>query len=156
MTITIIPVSPRDIRAAALLRAGYALMQQMFGPEDNLSLDVDALCAPSITVFAAQRAGDLLGCIALKRADRYGEIKSFFVSPEARGLGVGRLLLQHLVSCARAEGLGLLRLETGVGLDAAQALYRAEGFVPCGPFGAYADTGASLFYERPLSSGQSL
>lgn len=151
MSLTISEVSPRDPRAKALLRGSYALMQRIFGPEDNLALDIEGLCAPQITLWLAQRDGTSLGCVALRRAAAYGEVKSFYVTPEARGQGVGSVLLAHLERAARAEGLPCLRLETGAGLEAAQRLYEAAGYRACGPFGGYADTGVSLFFEKPLS-----
>ena len=60
-------------------------------------------------------------------------------SEAARGRGVGRRLVRHLVVTARGRGYDRLLLETG-GMDAfapARALYASEGFVVCPPFGAY-------------------
>ncbi len=150
MPLTIEALSPRDLQAVALLGASHALMRRLFAPGDNHFLDIDALCAPGITLFAAREAGQALGCVALRRGPASAEVKSFFVDPQARGRGVGQTLLAHLETAARAEGITLLQLETGVGLDAAARLYRAAGFMPCGPFGAYRDSAASLFFEKPL------
>jgi hypothetical protein len=44
-----------------------------------------------------------------------------------------------------------LRLETGARQPAALSLYRAAGFQPRGPFGAYAENGTSLFFEKILA-----
>ncbi|MBE9637728.1 GNAT family N-acetyltransferase [Salipiger mangrovisoli] len=150
MSVTIRPVSPRDPNAEALLLASHALMESLFPPEDNYFLDIDALCTPAITLFGAEENGVLLGCAAIARKDGYAEVKSMFVSPEARGLGLARRLLDQLEAVAREEGIPLLRLETGDKLPAALALYESAGFAPCGAFGGYVENNSSLFYEKPL------
>jgi putative acetyltransferase len=45
-----------------------------------------------------------------------------------------------------------LSLETGNGplFAAANRLYQRDGFIPCGPFGTYADTPFTLFYTREI------
>ncbi len=53
--------------------------------------------------------------------------------------GLGRRLLQHLLTEARSMGLKRLSLETGTEpyFAAASALYEAHGFVDCAPFADY-------------------
>ncbi|SNR66245.1 GNAT family N-acetyltransferase [Puniceibacterium sediminis] len=150
MSVTIETVSPRDPQAVGLLEQSHALMRKMFAPEDNHFLGLDALCVPAISLYLAAYGGQAVGCVALMRAEGYGEVKSFFVDPGARGRGVGQALLAHLEGVARGEGLTWLRLETGTGLDAAARLYRSRGFLPSGPFGAYEESPASLFFEKSL------
>ena len=150
MSIPVQTLSPRSPEARALLAQSHAFLRTVFAPEDILALDIEGLCAPGITLYGAWQGGALAGCVALRRAEGYGEVKSFFVTPAARGQGVGRQLLAHVEAVARAEGLAVLRLETGAGLDAAQALYRAAGYVPCGPFGDYGASKVSLYFEKPL------
>jgi putative acetyltransferase len=141
---------PREAGAMALLQASHHLMQSLFPPEDNHFLSVEALCLPEIAFYVAEDGGCVLGTIALARKDGYGEVKSMFVDPAARGRGVARALLAHLERDARAAGLPLLRLETGHLLEAAIALYSAQGFVTCKAFGDYAVNGSSVFMEKPL------
>lgn len=152
MPLAIHPVSPRDPRAVALLSESHALMNALFPAEENHYLDVDALCAEGITFFGAEEGGELLGCAALVRRDGYGEVKSMFVAPEARGIGVARRLLAHLERAAQAEALPLLRLETGDRLAAAVSLYEGQGYRRCGPFGGYVANGSSVFYEKPVQA----
>lgn len=141
---------PREPGALALLQASHALMESLFPPEDNHYLSVDALLVPEISFFVAEDGDEILGTIALARKDGYGEVKSMFVSPAARGRGVARALLAHLEGVARGLGLTMLRLETGNLLEAAMALYTAQGFRLCGAFGDYAVNGTSVFMEKPL------
>ncbi|KMK65866.1 GNAT family N-acetyltransferase [Puniceibacterium sp. IMCC21224] len=151
MMLRIAPVSPRDTRVGRLLQQSQDLMRSLFAPEENNFLEIEALCAPEITLFAAEQDGRLWGCAALRRCDGYGEVKSMFVDPEARGRGVGAQLLAHLEAEAKDEGLVMLRLETGRGLDAAARLYEARGFEECGPFGGYKAIPASRFFEKILA-----
>ena len=144
------PGDPREPGALALLHASHALMESLFPPEDNHYLSVDALLVPEIAFFVAEDGDSILGTIALARKDGYGEVKSMFVDPAARGRGVARALLTHLEGVARQMGLPLLRLETGNLLEAAMALYSAQGFRPCGAFGDYVVNGTSVFMEKPL------
>ncbi|SDE60596.1 putative acetyltransferase [Salipiger thiooxidans] len=150
MSLAIHPVSPRDPRAIALLTESHALMNALFPPEENHFLDIDALCCESITLFGAEECGELLGCAALARRDGYGEVKSMFVAPEARGIGVARRLLDRLERTAREEGFPLLRLETGDRLAAAVSLYEREGYRRRAAFGSYPESASSLFYEKPV------
>jgi len=57
------------------------------------------------------------------------EIKRMWISPEARGLGLGRRLLQELEACAMSAGARLAHIETSAVLTEALALYRSTGWV---------------------------
>jgi GNAT superfamily N-acetyltransferase len=54
---------------------------------------------------------------------------SMWTEPAARGLGVGRALVEAIAAFARAAGSTELLLEVTAGNDAAHALYRSCGFV---------------------------
>ena len=139
---------PREARA--LLEASQAMMLELFTPESNHFLSLDALAAPDITFFVARLDGNAVGCGALAIRDGYGELKSMFVDPGTRRAGVAAGLLERLEAEAVARGLALLRLETGNLLDAAQALYQRHGFTVRGPFGSYSDPPHSVFMEKRL------
>ena len=146
---------PRNPQAQDLLGESHALMRSLFPPEHNHFLEVAQLCAPNIRFFLARtEAGDALGCIALAQAEREGEVKSMFVAPQARGMGVAGRLLARLEQDAAAQGITTLRLETGDALQDAVRFYRCHGFTQCGPFGTYADNGTSLFFEKQLVESQ--
>lgn len=152
--LSIAPADPRDAQPTALLKASHLLMQSLFPAESNHYLSIDALAAPHIRFLTATRR-DLaeqatLGCGALATMEGYGEIKSMFVAPEARGMGVGEAILRALEAEARAQGLPVLRLETGDKLHAAHRLYERVGFSYRGPFGAYEEGPHSVFMEKKL------
>jgi putative acetyltransferase len=140
---------PQDARA--LLEASHAMMLELFTPESNHFLSLDALAAPDIAFFVARRNGNVVGCGAVATRDGYCEIKSMFVSEDARGTGVAPALMDQLEAETQAQGLDLLRLETGNLLHAAQALYRRHGFAVCGPFGEYSEHPHSVFMEKRLA-----
>ena len=148
--LTVRKASPREPGAVALLQASHDYLSALYPPEHNHYLSIDALCVPEITFWLACAAGQATGCVALKRFADYGEVKSMFVSPAARGSGTGAALLGALEAEARAMGLPALRLETGDDLYPAHRLYQRHGFVPCGPFGDYAPGPHSVFMEKPL------
>jgi putative acetyltransferase len=141
---------PRSPKGRALLGASHALLASLYPPEDNHFLSVDELAAPHIDFWIAESDGQPLGCVALARLDGYGEIKSLFVDPAARGLGVGSALMAALEARARDAGLPLLRLETGDTLGEAHRLYARLGYAPTGPFGDYAEGPHSVFMEKRL------
>lgn len=74
-----------------------------------------------------------------------------YVRPEFRGLGLGRLMLDHLASHARRQGVGLLRLETGIHQASAISLYERYGFERIGPFGDYAADPLSVYFEKRIA-----
>lgn len=149
--LTVAPGDPRSPEARALLGASHRLMREMFDPESNHFLDIDALCDPHIRFFVAAVDGRPVGCGALALKDGYGEVKSMFVAPAARGSGAGAALLERIEAEARAASLPLLRLETGDALHAAHRLYARAGFAPRGPFGDYPEHPQSVFMEKRLT-----
>ena len=117
------------------------------------ALDLDALRAPSVTVWTARRDGALLGCGALKELGRrHGELKSMRTAAAARGQGVGSAVLQHLLAVARERGYARVSLETGSQpfFEPAHRLYARHGFVACEPFGDYVPDPSSVFMTLEL------
>lgn len=148
MTLTVAPGDPAE--ATDLLHASHALMQSLFPAESNHYMSIEALTAPNIRFLIAREDGAQLGCGALAIKDGYGELKSMFVAPDARGRGIAEALIVQLETIARTEGVETLRLETGNLLHAAHRLYERHGFIRRGPFGDYADDPLSVFMEKPL------
>src|SRR2546428_11628268 len=106
-------------------------------------------------LFVARRAGAPLACGALRvDAAGYGEVKRMYVARSARGQGLGRAILARIEDEAAREGLALMRLETGIHQAEAIALYRASGYVDCGPLGEYPPDPPSRSMEQRLESGQ--
>lgn len=101
-----------------------------FDPKASVSADPDELTPPR-GAFLVVRAddGNPIGCGAVKLLDpQTAEIKRMWLSPEARGQGIGRQLLDALENEARALGATQGRLDTNEILDAAMTLYRKNGW----------------------------
>ena len=93
-----------------------------------------AILAPGGRIFIAERDGRAIGCCALMAmADGGFEVAKMTVSPAARGLGLGRRLLEACEAEARAAGAPRLYLEPSSTLKPAGALYRRFGFVDLPP-----------------------
>jgi putative acetyltransferase len=143
--------SPRQADVERLLEALDAYQSGLYPPESNHFLDVEALAAPGIRFFVARRNGQAVGCGALRiDASGYGELKRMFVSPEARGLRLGRRILDRIEEEARRESLACLRLETGIHQPEALGLYRSAGYVERDAFGEYQPDPLSVFMEKSL------
>lgn len=150
MSLSVHPGDPHHPQATALLQASHALMQKLFPAESNHFLSIGALAGPDIRFLVAQDGDQILGCAALALKPDYGEVKSMFTAPEARGKGLANRLMEALIDTARRESLALLRLETGDSLHAAHKLYEKHGFTYRGPFGDYPDDPRSLYMEMTL------
>jgi len=136
---------------AELIAALDAYQAALYPAESNHLLDLDTLAGPDIRFFVARRGSEALGCGALRiDADRYGEVKRMFVLPAARGLKLGRRILDRLEDEARRLHLSCLRLETGIHQPEALGLYHAAGFIDRPPFGDYQPDPLSVFMEKPL------
>ena len=144
---------PRKPELRALLERHLAFCLSETPPEHSFALDVNRLLDPAVTFVSYRDGGTVLGVAAIKELDAVsGEVKSMHTAAAARGRGVGRALLSHLLEVARARGYQQVFLETGTtpGFAAARALYESAGFTPTGPFGGYPQTEDNTFYRCPL------
>lgn len=92
---------------------------------------------PAGHFFVAYLHDDPIGCGAVKHhADAPAEIKRMWLAPRARGLGLGRRLLEKLEACALARGARVAHIETSAVLTEALALYRSAGWVEVPAFNA--------------------
>ena len=89
-----------------------------FDPALSISADVEELTPPAGLLIVARLDGRPVGCGALKfHPGAPAELKRMWVSPAARGRGLGRRLLHELEQDARDQGVEVLRLETNRSLD---------------------------------------
>jgi GNAT superfamily N-acetyltransferase len=80
-------------------------------------------------IWMAERGGRLVGCtaIVLRDEDR-GQLRWVLVDQSARGLGLGRRLVNDAIQYCRDNGCKEVFLETTDGLTESQTLYDALGF----------------------------
>ena len=140
MEVVIAVDDPRVDDVRALLEAHLAFSRAVTPPGHVHALGIDGLLDPAVTFFSAHRGGVLVGIGALKRLDAsHAEVKSMHTSEAARGQGVGRAMVDHLLAVAAERNYQRVSLETGT-MDAfapARSLYTKVGFAPCEPFGEY-------------------
>lgn len=138
--------------ARALIADLDHYLGELYQPEENHLLDPQQLKSPDIRFLLARRDGRAVGCGAIRiDADGYAEVKRMYVDPVHRGRGIAGLVMARLEELARADGIRLLKLETGELQREAVGLYRRLGFTPCGSFGDYpCGGGASIFMEKQL------
>jgi putative acetyltransferase len=127
------------------------MMQALYPAESNHLVDVDALAGPDAVFLAARRNSELLGSIAFRIiVPAHAEMKRLFVRREARGIGLGRRLIQALEQAARRQRIDRISLETGIKQPEAIGLYRACDYQECPPFGSYRSDPLSLFMTKRL------
>jgi GNAT superfamily N-acetyltransferase len=133
------PMDPRCSAAQFCLQSYFTELAGRFDagfdPAVSISATNGELTPPAGVLLIATLAADPIGCGALKFNSRaYAEIKRMWVSPTARGLGVGRRLLIALENLAAARGVRTVRLETNRALTEAIRLYRSSGYTEVQPF----------------------
>jgi putative acetyltransferase len=142
---------PSQPEIVSLLRDGEAHSAKLYPPESNHHLPLNALRAPNVRFLVVRDAnGRAVGTGALALNGAWAELKRMWVIPEARGLGVSRIILAALEAHAHSEGVHTLRLETGVENHAALALYTKAGFKRRDPFGDYRADPLSVFMQKEL------
>lgn len=122
-------------------------------PGSVFALDLSGLRDPAVTVWTAWSEGELLGIGALKELGGGAcEIKSMRTAPGHERKGIGKAMLQHLLSEAWARGFERVLLETGANeaFAPARAMYEAVGFRPCAAFGDYVLTDFNRCYSLAL------
>ena len=146
------PFDAPDVQA--LCAAQQREMLELYEGEGDIGPTRDApMFVPPRGVFLVVREDDgtALACGGVTRFDRTrGEIKRMYVKPEARGRGLGRVVLDELERHARELGFASLVLETGDRQEAALALYANSGYerIPCYP--PYDSRELSLCFEKSL------
>ena len=135
--VQIVPFRPGHAAAwAALNRAWLAEGGFAVEAKDRKVIEdpQESILDPGGRIFMAECEGEAIGCCALMPMDDGGfEVAKMTVSPAARGLGLGRRLLEACEAAARAAGAPRLYLEASSTLKPAGALYRSFGFVDLPP-----------------------
>ena len=151
--IEVIRADPREAKIRKLIESLDVYMLALYPSESTHRVDTTFLASRNARFFSALCDGMLVGCGGILIEHDYAEVKRIFVSPKARGLGVGRKLMERLEVESRRLGFKLLRLETGIYQPEALALFKAMGFIPRLSFGDYPNNDPnSIFMEEQVTS----
>jgi ribosomal protein S18 acetylase RimI-like enzyme len=106
---------------------------------------------PSGRLLIAYDGGVPMGCVALHKLDSMiCEMKRLYVKPIARGKKIGKLLADRIIEEATEIGYTHMRLDTvPERMQAAVAMYRAQGFYEIEPYRYNPEAGA-LYMEKVL------
>jgi putative acetyltransferase len=150
MDVVVTIADPAEPSIRVLIDALDQYMIPLYPAESNHLLDIETLRQPEMRFFSAIVGDKVMGCGGCWLHGDYAEIKRVYVSPDARGLGVAKKLMQRIEDEARASGRMIARLETGIYQPEALGFYRALGYVDRGPFGDYSEDPNSVFMEKRL------
>jgi putative acetyltransferase len=152
-TLQIAAADPHDAPVRVLVERHLTFGRSFTPLEGAHALEVEELLDPAIVLFAARDGVAVLAVGALKEIDAgHGELKTMHTAEAARGRGVGRAMLDHLLRESRRRGYRRVSLETGTmaAFAPARALYEGAGFAPCPPFGDYRESPHSLYLTIAL------
>lgn len=131
--IPIFTADPASHAAQSCLAAYFAELDARFpaGFDPGPPSDPALYRAPLGLFLLAGPTDAPLGCVALSIPDH--EVKRLWVSPFARGKGLGPRLMAAIEGHARTLGLATLRLDTNATLTEAVAMYARLGWrpIPC-------------------------
>jgi ribosomal protein S18 acetylase RimI-like enzyme len=109
------------------------------------------LGAGELAILLAGSGPDGLAVLRFRPSLWTGALEAYlaelYVTPERRGNGLGRALMEAAIDLARAEGADYMDLGTGETDTAARALYESLGF---DNRGGRPDGPVNYFYEREL------
>ncbi len=140
--------APQDKPALVLRRQqpgdiGWIIHRQgrLYAEEYGWDETYEALVAEILAAFVknfdprrerawiAEMDGEIVGSVFLVRQDdAVAKLRLLYVEPAARGLGLGRRLVDEVVAFARGKGYRTLTLWTNDILASARRIYEAAGF----------------------------
>ena len=151
MTIIIVPERPDTANVRMLIDELEAYLIPLYPTASRHGYSIEKLIKQGVAFFVTLVDDVPAGCGGVQfYGAEYGEVKRMFVRPQFRGLGLAKLMLEHLEQYTREHHIHLLRLETGIHQKEAIGLYERVGFQSIPPFGEYIDDPLSRFFEKKI------
>jgi len=151
MTTIITSERPDTPDARLLIDELEAHLEPYYPKTSRHGYSVEKLIQQGVAFFVTRRDGTPAGCGGVQFfGTEYGEIKRMFVRSQFRGLGLAKLMLNHLEVYTRTHHIPLLRLETGIHQTEAISLYEKMGYQSIPPFGEYVEDPLSRFFEKRI------
>ena len=134
-TVTLRAHRPGDM--GWVIGAHGRLYAEEFGWDERFEALVAGIAAGFINDFQKRRercwiaemGGEPVGCVFLvMQSKAVAKLRLLIVEPRARGVGLGRRLVEECIAFAREKGYRKLVLWTQSNLTAARAIYRKTGF----------------------------
>ena len=153
MSITITEERPDSTDAIQLIDELHTFLNpEKYPAESRHGYSVEKLLRAGVTFFVTRHDEFPAGCGGIKLFGmEYGEVKRMYVRQQFRGLGLGKLMLDHLAEYARNRQVATLRLETGIYQTEAIGLYESFGFQRRTPFGEYKVDPLSIYFEKHIA-----
>lgn len=129
--------SPRPGDFGWILHRQGVLYAEEYGWDISFEAAAAGIVAAFVRDFDAEREncwiaeheGAVVGCVFLvKKSDTVAQLRLLYVESTARGLGIGRRLVDECIRFARARGYRTLMLWTNDVLTSARRIYQAAGF----------------------------
>ena len=151
MTTMIAPERPDTADAQMLIAELETHLAPFYPSTSRHGYSVEKLIKQGVAFFVTRVDGVPAGCGGVQFFGmEYGELKRMFVRPQFRGLGLAKLMLEHLEQYTREHNIKLLRLETGIHQKEAIGLYESMGYLEIQHFGDYAADPLSRFFEKQI------
>ena len=146
---------PREAVALQCLNQYYEELARTFEHgfevEQSRNPPVESMMPPYGAFFVAWADQRPIGCVGLKgNGMGEAEVKRLWVSPSARGSGLGRRLMQKVEEVARSLSITVLRLDTNRALPEALQLYHRTGWTQIDRFND--DPYADFFFEKTVQT----
>ncbi|MER8504749.1 MULTISPECIES: bifunctional helix-turn-helix transcriptional regulator/GNAT family N-acetyltransferase [unclassified Mesorhizobium] len=137
------PKVPYMLRSLQVGDIGWIIHRQglLYAQEYGWDETYEALVAEILGAFVksfdpkwerswiAEREGEVVGSVfVVRQSDAVAKLRLLYVEPSARGLGIGRRLVEECIGFARTKGYRTLTLWTNDVLTSARRIYEAAGF----------------------------
>ena len=117
-----------DLYQRAWLGCERLLDHRLVADQTLDAADINAWFLGGFEVFRVRHEGQLIGAVRCCFPASACLLDQLVVDPDARGRGVGHLLLEHVVARARRAGVTRVWAQVSPKLETAHGLFRSFGF----------------------------